>query len=108
MEENITRLGVVVVLKGKLKDRTIPLISALFFGTVHYWGKPGGFIGVIVAGFLGWFPTESILETQGIFWAWIIHFFTRRNIFFGIPYNKIKSIRTEKMNNDLLTVYVCQ
>lgn len=74
VEESITRLGVVVVLKDILKDRTIPLISALIFGTVHYWGNPGGFLGVIVAGFLGWFLTKSILETKGIFWAWLIHF----------------------------------
>ena len=74
VEESITRLGVVVVLKDVLKDRTIPLISALIFGTVHYWGNPGGFLGVIVAGFLGWLLTKSILETKGIFWAWLIHF----------------------------------
>lgn len=74
IEESITRLSVVVVLKGKLKDRIIPFISALIFGTVHYWGNPGGVAGVLVAGFLGWFLAKSILETKGIFWAWIIHF----------------------------------
>ena len=74
VEESITRLGVVVVLKGKLKERTIPLISALIFGIVHYWGNPGGIPGVIVAGFLGWFLAKSILETKGFFWAWLIHF----------------------------------
>ena len=75
VEESITRLGVVVVLKDVLKDRTIPIVSALIFGTVHYWGNPGGVIGVLVAGFLGWFLAKSILETKGIFWAWLIHFF---------------------------------
>ncbi len=74
VEESITRLGVVVVLKNVLKDRTIPLVSALIFGIVHYWGNPGGLSGVIVAGFLGWFLTKSILETKGIFWACLIHF----------------------------------
>lgn len=74
VEESITRLGLVVVLKGRLKDKTIPLISALLFGIIHYWGNPGGFLGVIVAGFLGWFLAKSILETKGIFWAWLIHF----------------------------------
>mgnify|MGYP000843920653 CR=1 FL=1 len=74
VEESITRLGVVVVLKGRLRDKTIPLVSALIFGTVHYWGNPGGIAGVIVAGFLGWFLAKSILETRGIFWAWFIHF----------------------------------
>ena len=74
VEESITRLGVVVVLKNKLKERTIPLVSAFIFGIVHYWGNPRGIIGVIVSGFLGWFLTKSILETKGIFWAWFIHF----------------------------------
>ncbi len=74
VEESITRLGVVVVLKGKLKDKLIPFVSALIFGTVHYWGDPGGFMGVIVAGFLGWLLTKSVIETKGLFWAWFIHF----------------------------------
>ena len=74
VEESITRLGVVVVLKGILKDKLIPFVSALIFGIVHYWGDPGGFMGVIVAGFLGWLLTKSIIETKGVFWAWFIHF----------------------------------
>ena len=74
IEESITRLGVIVVLKGKVKDRIIPLISALLFGGVHYFGNPGGIPGVLAAGFLGWFLAKSILETKGIFWAWLIHF----------------------------------
>ena len=74
VEESITRLGVVVVLKNVIKDRTIPFVSALLFGSIHYWGNPGGILGVLVAGFLGWFLTKSILETKGIFWAWWIHF----------------------------------
>lgn len=74
VEESITRLGVVVVLKDTIKDETIPFVSALLFGSVHYWGSPGGILGVLVAGFLGWFLTKSILETKGFFWAWWIHF----------------------------------
>ena len=74
VEESITRFGVVVVLKDVIKDRTIPFVSALLFGSVHYWGSPGGMLGVLVAGFLGWFLTKSILETKGIFWTWWIHF----------------------------------
>lgn len=74
MEESITRLGVVVVLKDRLTDKTIPIFSALIFGIIHYWRNPGGFPGVILAGFLAWFLAKSILETKGIFWAWLIHF----------------------------------
>ncbi len=74
IEESITRLAVVVVLKGVLNDKIIPLVSALIFGSVHYWGNPGGLLGVIVSGFLGWLLAKSILETKGLFWAWSIHF----------------------------------
>lgn len=74
VEEIITRFGIVVVLKDKLNDKQIPFVSATVFGTVHYWGNPGGPVGVLVAGFLGWFLTKSIIETKGIFWAWLIHF----------------------------------
>lgn len=74
VEESITRLGLVVVLKDVLTDKAIPLVSALLFGTVHYWGHPGGLVSVVVAGFLGWLLAKSILETRGIFWAWLIHF----------------------------------
>jgi membrane protease YdiL (CAAX protease family) len=74
VEEIITRLGVVVSLKDKIPDSSIAIFSGLLFGTVHYWGTPGGFGGVLLAGFLGWLLAKSILETKGIFWAWFIHF----------------------------------
>lgn len=74
VEEIITRFGVVVSLKDKVPENTIALISGALFGIVHYWGTPGGFGGVLLAGFLGWILAKSILETKGIFWAWFIHF----------------------------------
>jgi membrane protease YdiL (CAAX protease family) len=74
VEEMITRFGVVVSLKNALSDKAIPFISAVIFGILHYWGTPGGFAGVIFAGFLGWFLSKSIIETGGIYLAWLIHF----------------------------------
>lgn len=74
VEESITRLGIVVVLKNSIQDKHIMLVSGILFGSVHYFGTPGGFSGVLVAGFLGWFLAKSILETKGVFWAWLIHF----------------------------------
>lgn len=40
----------------------------------HYYGAPYGITGVLMAYFLGWFLGKSIIETKGIFWAWMIHF----------------------------------
>lgn len=74
VEEIITRFAVVITLKGVVRDKSIQVISALIFGIVHYWGNPGGIIGVLAAAFLGWFLAKSIIETEGIFWAWLIHF----------------------------------
>ena len=74
VEESITRIGIVVVFKDVLPDKVISLLSGALFGSIHYFGNPGGVTGVIVAGFLGWLLCKSILETKGIFWAWFIHF----------------------------------
>jgi CAAX protease family protein len=49
-------------------------LMAAYFGIGHYYGVPYGVIGVIMAGFLGWFLGKSMLETRGLWWAWFIHF----------------------------------
>lgn len=49
-------------------------ISATIFGVAHYRGMPGGIWGVLLAGLLGWVLTKSMIETEGFFWAWLIHF----------------------------------
>lgn len=74
VEEMITRYGVVVALDGLVGPKVIPVISGVIFGGIHYFGNPGGIPGVLMAGFLGWFAAKSIIETKGIFWAWLIHF----------------------------------
>ena len=74
IEEAITRLGVVVSLDGVLQPKHIAIISGLIFGIPHFFGVPGGPVGSLMAGFMGWFLAKSILETRGVFWAWFIHF----------------------------------
>jgi uncharacterized protein len=49
-------------------------LMAAYFGIAHFYGIPYGIIGVILAGFLGWFLGKSMLETRGLWWAWFIHF----------------------------------
>ncbi len=55
------------------KDQALWLMAA-YFGIGHYYGVPYGVIGVLMAGFLGWFLGKSMLETRGLWWAWFIHF----------------------------------
>lgn len=49
-------------------------LMAAYFGIGHFYGIPYGVIGVVMAGFLGWFLGKSMLETRGLWWAWFIHF----------------------------------
>ncbi len=73
-EEMIYRLGIVSPLKGLLAPTTIFFISAILFGLPHFAGMPNGIIGAIMAGVLGFVLAKSMVETNGFFWAWIIHF----------------------------------
>lgn len=73
-EEIIFRLGVIVPLYGEVNPSSILLISAVAFGAPHFRGMPNGFIGASMAGILGWILAKSVIETNGLFWAWFIHF----------------------------------
>ena len=73
-EEVFTRFTVVAGLEGKVKPVHKYWISAAIFGIPHYFGTPGGIIGAIMAGFMGWLLAKAVQETKGMFWAWFIHF----------------------------------
>lgn len=83
-EEAITRLALVTALDGSVSRPTIYLISSLLFGLPHYFGVPSGWLGVLMAGFLGWLLAKSVAETEGIGWAWFIHFLQDVIIFTGL------------------------
>jgi membrane protease YdiL (CAAX protease family) len=84
VEEMITRFSVVSALDQLMPRQYIYLVSATIFGIAHYYGVPGGIAGVLLAGFLGWLLAKSIAETEGIFWAWLIHFLQDVIIFTGL------------------------
>lgn len=73
-EEVVYRLGVIVPLMGSVDTAYILLISAAAFGAPHLRGMPNGIVGALMAGLLGWLLAKSVVETNGIFWAWLIHF----------------------------------
>lgn len=73
-EEMIFRMGIVSPLTGIVEPKFIFLISAILFGLPHLAGMPSGIIGATMAGLLGYVLAKSMYETQGIFWAWLIHF----------------------------------
>ena len=75
VEEIIYRFSFVAVgLELGTQALIIQGLSALTFGLVHFYGTPSGIPGVLMAGFIGWFLSKSMLETGGFFWAWLIHF----------------------------------
>lgn len=73
-EEIIFRMGIVSPLKGLLQPMIIFVISAIVFGIPHLVGMPSGLIGATMAGLLGLVLAKSLYETNGFFWAWVIHF----------------------------------
>ncbi len=61
-------------LKNILPKNQLMLVAAAFFGIAHYYGAPGGIIGVAMSGVLGWYMSRSMYETRGFASSWIIHF----------------------------------
>lgn len=73
-EEMTYKASFLSVLEDIIGKRQALWLTATYFGIGHFYGVPYGVIGVLMAGFLGWFLGKSILETRGLFWAWFIHF----------------------------------
>ncbi|MDD2743750.1 MAG: CPBP family intramembrane metalloprotease [Rhodocyclaceae bacterium] len=100
-EEVIYRLGVVVPLFGHMGSDYILLISAVAFGVPHLRGMPNGLIGATMAGILGWLLAKSVVETNGIFWAWSIHFLQDIVIFSAFVLEGVAKIAVEKATGKL-------
>jgi len=49
------------------------LLTSALFGLGHWFGHPSGPAGVVMAGIAGWLWGKSMIETNGFFWAWLIH-----------------------------------
>lgn len=67
-------------------NKTYPYISGIIFGLAHFWGNPGGPIGIIISGLLGYFLARSVVETKGVFWALLIHFL-QDVVIFGVLFS---------------------
>lgn len=88
-EEVTYKASFLSVLEGVVGKNQALLLMSVYFGLFHYYGIPYGVIGVLMAGFLGWFLGKSMLETRGIFWAWLIHFFQDVLIFIFLALGSI-------------------
>ena len=60
-------------LRGVFSPSENILLTAAFFGIGHYFGKPGGPAGALMAGVAGWIWARSMIDTRGGVWAFLIH-----------------------------------
>lgn len=72
-EEVAFRAGPLSTLREALGERQVVFLVVALFAVPHYFGVPFGLVGVAMAGAFAWWVTKSVLETRGIFWAWVIH-----------------------------------
>ena len=73
-EEMFAKASFLSVLEDVVGKHQALWLMAVSFGIGHFYGIPYGVIGVLMAGFLGWWLGKSMLETRGLWWAWFIHF----------------------------------
>lgn len=73
-EEMTYKASFLSALEGVVGRNQALWLMAAYFGVGHFYGIPYGVIGVLMTGFLGWFLGKSMLETRGLWWAWLIHF----------------------------------
>ena len=89
-EEMTYKASFLSVLENVVGKNHALWLMAAYFGIGHFYGVPYGVIGVVMAGFLGWFLGKSMLETRGLWWAWFIHFWQDVLIFAFLAIGSIK------------------
>jgi membrane protease YdiL (CAAX protease family) len=61
-------------LRNVIPSTQATVLVGAFFGLGHYFGQPGGWAGVILAGGAGWLWAKSMIETRGFTCAFFSHF----------------------------------
>lgn len=83
-EETYFRASMLSTLCNVTSDNQALLMNVVFFGMAHYlYGTPSGLLGFLLTGFLAFLLGKSMLETRGMFWAWVMHFVPDAIIFFA-------------------------
>jgi membrane protease YdiL (CAAX protease family) len=90
-EELIFRFGTIGGLFHHYSKQTICILSAVLFGLPHYYGWPNGFVGVLMAGVLGYVLCKATIETKGLLIAWTIHFVQDIIIFTALIMMNVKN-----------------
>lgn len=83
-EEAYYRCSLISTLYEPLGKTQTLLLTVVFFGLGHWlYGSPPGLPGFLMVGFLAWLLGKAMVETQGFFWPWLIHFAPDVVIFFS-------------------------
>jgi uncharacterized protein len=72
-EEMVFRYLPVCIGHGQLPPRFVAVVSAVLFGLAHYGGAPGGPIGMIMSGILGYVLAIATIDTLSLRIAVLIH-----------------------------------
>jgi hypothetical protein len=73
-EELVIRASLLSELEMVIGGKQALYLTSAYFGIGHFYGAPSGIIGVFLASFLGYILGKSMLETRGLFWAFLLHF----------------------------------
>lgn len=73
-EEAFFRSALLGTLEPSIGTRQAWWMSAVVFGVGHFYGVPSGWIGILLASFMGWILAKAMVETRGFWWSWWIHF----------------------------------
>lgn len=90
-EEIIFRFGIMAGLLNYYPKWLVMVTSAVAFGLPHFFGNPGGPIGVIMSGVLGYILCKASIETKGLGLAWVIHVVQDIIIFLAVFMMQVKS-----------------
>jgi membrane protease YdiL (CAAX protease family) len=70
----VFRSAVMAPLRDAFPKPFVLAMPTLFFGIAHYQGIPGGPLGAVMSGALGYYMARAMYETGGFMPGWIIHF----------------------------------
>jgi membrane protease YdiL (CAAX protease family) len=90
-EELIYRGSLITVMEGDFPHWFIAIISGIVFMLAHIKGQVKGLFVLLGSAFIGWCLAYVVLQTQGLFWAWAIHFIQDLLIFSAFLVNTKQS-----------------
>ena len=91
--KQIYRLNVIIPLysnENMCDNKILPYAAGLSFAIPHFWGIPGGWIGSIMAFYLGFVNGNAMIDTKGICASWFMHFI-QDFVLFSVKYALIQT-----------------